>query len=143
MKTLEWGKPVGGWRLSASLDKDVFKTGEPIILSIVFENASEKKQAYGAQGKEFDHDLNCRSASGEAPLTLYGKRMKDNRGRGRYVDGELAPGQNLVSEIALSRHLDLTLAGKYSLTVVREVFPHEGRNEPVVVSNTCSFEIQD
>lgn len=142
MDNLNWGKPVNGWCLSASLDKMTFKSEEPIYVTVVFENVSEQTQGYGAQGKNFDYELVCLDKAGkEIPLTLFGQRMKENRGEGRYIMTELLPKQNIVNEISLTLHLDLSLPGKYTLTVSREIFPHEGSNESLVIANELSFEI--
>lgn len=144
MRDLEWGDSVTGWRLSTSLDRTRFVPGETIIVTIVFKNVSDQEQDYGAKGKDFDHNLDCRNEQDEkVPLTLFGKRMVDNRGEGRYIMGELASQEQLVSEISLARHLDLSLEGKYKLRVSREIFPHEDQNEPPVVSNTVTFEITE
>ena len=132
------------WRLSISLNQTVFKPGEPIVVNIFFENISEGMLAYGAQGKVFDYTLDCRNDRGEkVPFTLFGMRMEENKGMGRYIDGELASNEQLINEISLTRHLDLSLPDDYSLTVSREVFPHRGLNAPPVISNTVPFEIRD
>ena len=144
MEKIEWGKAVEGWRISASLDKNAFKLDEIIIVTVVFENVSERKLVYGAQGKDFDYILDCRNDRDEKmPYTLFGKRMEANRGMGKYITSELAPKEKLVNEICLTRHVDLSLPDRYRLTVSREIFPHEGRSEPPVVSNTCVFAIRE
>jgi hypothetical protein len=141
---LQWGPVVGGWRLSISLDRTEFRPVDPIILTIVFENASTSPQEYGAQAKFFDYFLSCRDEQGkEVPLTLYGERMKGNRGHGRYVGGELNHGERLVNELSITRFLDLTLDGTYTLTVSRDVFPHRENKTPPVKSNSISFKIEE
>ncbi len=144
MNDLEWGKTVNGWRLSLSLDKKIFVPEEKILITFVFENISDQTLQYGAQGKDFDYILNCKNEAGEeVPLSVFGQRRKANRGMGRYIVSELKPKQNLVAEVSLTRHLDMTLSGKYTLTVSREIFPHQGRNDPPVISNTVTFEIRE
>jgi hypothetical protein len=86
--------------------------------------------------------MDCRFAHGDpVPLTLFGQRTLANRGEGRYISSTLAAGQFLTVEILVSRHLDLTVADRYTLRVTREVFPDHGAGQPLVVSNTCSFRI--
>jgi hypothetical protein len=143
MKDLEWGKTVAGYRLSASLDRAAFKPHEAVVVTVVFENVTDRDLPYGAQGKDFDYTLDCRNEQeNQVPFTLFGQRMKANRGQGRYITAELPPKECLVNEISVSRHLDLSLSGKYTLTVSREIFPHQNQNEPPVVSNTLAFEIE-
>lgn len=144
MSELQWGPATSGWRLSASLDRDAFKVDEAIHVAVVFENVAGQEQPYGAKGKDFDYDLDCRDPQGRRmPLSQYGQRMMDNREEGRYILHQLPPGGKLVNDILLSRNVDMTLPGKYTLTVRREVFPHDGRKEPPVVSNSCTFEIKE
>lgn len=144
MSDLQWGAAVGGWRLSGSLDKAEFKVGEPVPLNLVLENSSDTPLTFGAQNPDFDYFLKCNNERGEdVPLTLYGQRMKANRGLGKYIVAELGPKEQRAQELSLTRHLDLTLPGSYTVTVTREVFPARNRGEPAVVSNKCVFEIKE
>lgn len=137
-------QPTPGYRLTASLSGQAFKGDDPIRVSLVFENTTDKQLPYGAQAKVFDYVLDCRDERGERmPLTRYGHHVDANRGEGRYILSELGPGQSLRSEIIANRQVDLTLTGKYTLKVTREVFPGRGGNQEPVVSNTCSFEVID
>jgi hypothetical protein len=129
---------------SMSNPSPTFKGGDAIRVSLVFENTTDKELPYGAQAKDFDYPLDCRDERGErVPLTRYGHQMEANRGEGRYILSQLGPGQSLKNEILVSRHVDLTLPGKYTLKVTREVFPSRGSGEEPVASNTCSFEVID
>lgn len=76
-------------------------------------------------------------------MTLFGKRMKDNRDMVKHIMGYLPSKELLINEIVLNRPLDPTLPGKYVIKVTREIFPNEGRGEPPVVANSCTFEIGD
>jgi hypothetical protein len=144
MKNLEWGKTIGGCRLSASLDKDIFKPGEEIIVTVVFENISDRELQYGVQAKDFDYTFDCQNEQGnQIPLTLFGKRMEANRGNGKYIIAQLPPQGSLVNEISASRHLDLSLNGQYTLTASREIMLHRNRTQPPVVSNTVAFKITE
>lgn len=144
MSELAWGSTIDGWRLSASLDRPVFQVDEPVRVSVVFQNTADRPLPYGAQSKDFDYDLDCRDEAGkQVTVTRFGQRMMDNRGLVRYISSQVSPGGQLVNEISVSRHLDLTLAGKYTLTVARFAFPDSGQPGPRVVSNTVSFEIKE
>jgi hypothetical protein len=142
MNELKWGPSAGGWALSASVDKPVFAAEEPVLVTLVLKNVSSEPQGYGAQNKDFDYALDCKDELQESiPLNRFGKRMVENRGRGRFITGVLNPQEQLVNEISATLHLDLSLPGKYTLVVKREIFPGETKDEPTVVSNPCTFEI--
>ena len=131
-----------GFRLSASLPKEVIKADQPVWVKALFENVSGHELPYGARAKFYDYHLECRTEQGElVPLTRYGQRMAGNRGMGRYITSTLPPGEKLVNDILVSQQVDVTLAGKYTLKVTREVFPGEGGDQEPVASNTCSFEV--
>lgn len=130
--------------LNISLSRDVFPPGEPIWVRVVFENVSSTEQEYGAQSKDFDYILYCvDEQGGTVPPTLFGVRMAGNRGRGRYIRSVLGAGQQLINEILVSRHLDLSLVGKYSLRLTRDVFPNTAAHGPTIASNVCLFEISE
>lgn len=141
MTELAWGATVGGWALSASLDKASFQAEEPVLVSLVLKNVSDGPLSYGTQNSDFDYVLECKNAQQEVvPLTLFGQRMQENRGRGRYVSKALLPQGQVVHEISATRHLDLSLPGKYTLIVTREISPGENDGQRLV-SNPCVFEI--
>jgi hypothetical protein len=143
MTQVEWGEAIGGWRLSASLDKATFAVEERVIVTTIFKNVSDIEQGYGIQGRDFDYIFDCHNDRGEkVSPTLFGNRMAENRGHGRYLSNQLPPGESLVNEISVTRHLDLSLPGIYTLTVSREVFPQEGRG-PRLVSNAVQFEVTE
>jgi hypothetical protein len=142
MSTAESGHDISGFRLTVSLAKSIFTAGEQVWMTVEFRNVSGRELPYGAQAKDFDYVMDCRFAHGEpVPLTLFGQRTAANRGEGRYISSTLAADQHLTAEVLVSRHLDLTVADRYTLRVTREVFPSQGAGQPRVVSNTCSFRI--
>jgi hypothetical protein len=143
MKNPESSQSSGRYRLVASLSKAVFKADEPVRVKVVFENASDQELPYGAQAKVFDYYLDCRDEQGEPmPFTRFGQRMAGNRGEGRYITSTLPAAEQLVNEISVSRQVDLTLPGRYTLRITREIFPGQGSSDRVH-SNVCSFEIVD
>ena len=76
MEPMDWGRPVGGWRLSLSLDGNEFVAEERIIATIVFRNVSDREQHFGGHGPNFDYVLDCEMDHGEkVPPTLFGKRL--------------------------------------------------------------------
>ena len=143
MEPLEWGQAVGGFRLSASLDKTTFSPCEPIRVSLVFRNVEKEPRPYTAQGADFDYDIDCRTVSGEpVALTAFGSRMKENRGHGRRAEGQLPPNGQLVSELLLGRHVDLSLGAKYTVTISRSVALGD-RTSAMVVANSLAFEVRE
>ena len=144
MSDMPWGPTVDGWRLSVSLDKTQFFQGTRIVATIVFQNLATQPRSIGGHGVDFDYELDCRNQQEtRIPFTLFGKRMLENRGEGKATGGVLEPGDRIVAEIILSRHLDLTLPGRYAITVSRKAIAGAPDHETVVTSNTFSFEIVD
>jgi len=143
MKDLEWGEPVKGWKLSLSLDRTEFIAGEPIVATMVFRNVSSHEQVLGGHGRDFDYVMDCKTDYGEGiPLTLFGKRMLANRELVKTTGGTLKPNEQIVVEVVVSRHLDLSLSGKYRLSASRQALV-DGKDEPFVVSNVVAFTIED
>lgn len=140
----QWGEPTDGWRLSLALDHTTYAHDAPIVATIRFQNVSGHEQRLGGDGRDFDHDLDCTTADGRrVPLTSYGKLMVENRGLGKATGGVLPPQGQTVVQLAISRHLDLSLPGRYRLVVSRQVFANEDPNAPRVVSNAVEFVRQE
>ena len=78
-----------------------------------------------------------------APLTLEGKRQMQSSSGGIYPT--LAPGEAISDLIPmLNQVYDMTLMGKYSVTVSREVLPSNGKAKPVEMkSNTITIVVQE
>jgi hypothetical protein len=143
MTDLGWGDPVKGWKLSLSLDRKDFLAGEPVMATMVFRNVSSREQTLGGHGADFDYVLNCQTDYGEAiPLTLFGKRMLAGRDLVKTTGGTLKPNEDIVVEVVVSRHLDLSLSGKYRLSASRRALVDE-EGEPFVISNSVEFAIED
>jgi len=142
MGAVENEMSIKNWSLSVSTSKSTYKVCEPVIITVVLENISGEQQPYGIQDKDMDFILDCRNDRDEKmPFTLFGKRMIENRGIGRYIQGELEAGEKLTNKINLTQHVDLSLPDRYVLKVSREIFPHKGSPMPPVVSNKISFEV--
>jgi hypothetical protein len=146
MEHLEWGRPVAGWRLSLSLDGKEFPTEERIAATIVFQNVSDREQRFGGHGPDFDYTLECTIGDGERVLpTSFGKTMLANRDLVKTTGGVLQANQQIVVELSLTHHLDLSLPGKYQLKVSRQADESASGtpNAPIIVSNTVEFEIKE
>lgn len=135
-----WGEPTGGWRLSLSLPQATYAPDAPIVATIRFQNVSAREQQLGGNGRDFDHDFVCTLGDG-APvaLTSYGRLMIENRGLGKSTGGVLPPRGQTEIQVQISRHLDLSLPGRYRLVASRQVFANEDPQAPFVVSNTVEF----
>ncbi|MBL8749291.1 MAG: hypothetical protein JNK78_09025 [Planctomycetes bacterium] len=136
----EWGEPTNGWRLSLSLDRATYAPDEPVVATIRFQNVSDHAQQLGGNGRDFDHDFSCTGVDGApTPLTAYGKLMVENRGLGKATGGTLPPMGEISVQVPVSRHLDLSMPGRYRLEARRQVFANEDPAAPHVVSNTVEF----
>jgi hypothetical protein len=68
--------------------------------------------------------------------------MLANRELVKTTGGTLKPNEQIVVEVVVSRHLDLSLSGKYRLSASRQALV-DGKDEPFVVSNVVAFTIED
>jgi len=141
MNQLNWGNPVEGWQLSISVDKDKFLLGEPIYVTMVTKNISNKDLRIPASSKWTTYWFHLRDEFSKVPLTRFGRRMEENRGEGSYAEPEIPPDDTIVLEMPVSRLFDLSLSGAYTLEVSRMVFRQGTSEEVPLVSNKISFEI--
>jgi hypothetical protein len=138
-----WPEPIPdaleetGWRLTASLDRDRFRVDEPIHVTLVLENVSGRDLECVNAGSDFDYIPYCQVEGGGAPPpTCYGETVAGKRGRHLFGVLAVPAGGHVVHGLLLTRFVDLSVAGRYTLRVARA---HLG--EPRTLSNQCSFEV--
>ncbi len=101
--------------------------GEALPMTITLKNAGRATVTYGHVAGIGDYELAVKDAEGKAvPVTRFGKWWLETVGgageeRGKYVIRKLEPGQSVSIAANLARLFDLSVAGKYTLTVGRKL----------------------
>jgi len=128
--TTTWGQPPGGFKLGITVAKNSFRVGEPIIVSAVLRNVSDKR-------RKFDDEHSGRWWRLEVKNIDRGIAIPQTLGGTLVYGGEPPPGGDLsfaLRESVSSRWLepgestdtvllwvsrlrDMTLRGKYSITI--------------------------
>lgn len=159
----EGGKaPKGGpgvahnCRLSVTADKESYKFGSPVNLTLKFENLGSRSVSVAnitrADTYEFDLSLPKSVAMSDgdmperSPLTLRGRAMVHAmKNHGSNQVATLDSGKSVVVQIpTLNRVYDMTLTGEYTLVVRRELpSPEEKSESREVVSAPVSIRITD
>lgn len=118
-----WGKPVEGQRLSISAEKRTYCPGERIFLNICFQNVGQTDVEITVCRPLGVFEINVLLPEGKpAPFTLKGKRSYDNSSMGSMSARVVKPQEQICTDIELNRLFDMTLNGKYSVTVRRIVW---------------------
>jgi hypothetical protein len=136
-----WGQAVGGLRISATANKDRYACGEPVILSVIVQNVATRDVgiSYNVPA-ETDFWITVVDRDGtQIPLTRFGTRNNpSNSFFRRLLDRPVHPGGELKWTLVPSRVADMTLLGRYTITVSHDVVvPGVARrvdSNPVVVS---------
>lgn len=142
MSDLEWG-PVTEWcRVSLSADRSSSVAGEKITVTVVLRNVSDKPVQYEPYPFAPGIDYKVFAAEGEsAEMTAYGRLLRDSAGVSSSAVETLAPGQDVVYELLLSRVYDLTVAKSYRAQVSR-VIVSQGRSA-TASSNVLKLEVSE
>jgi hypothetical protein len=140
-----WGKPVGGQAISITTEKVVYAPEEAIILEINFKNIGHEDVRVIEESPLEMYKLIVLLPNGkEAPFTLYGKNANENWRDGSKAIFVLKPGMQRRVTFMLSRLFDFSLAGKYSVSVKRDVFKYE-KVESIseAISNKLEITVDD
>jgi hypothetical protein len=119
----KWGKAIEGQAISIATSKTVYTSGEPIILKINFKNTGHNEVLFVRRLPLAVYDVTVLMPDGtKAPLTLFGTRRFGSRSGGSKIIDSLKPGEQVRSEIELNRVFDMTIDGKYLVSVQRRVW---------------------
>ena len=128
-----WGGGTSGWRLGVAVCQSAFRMGEPIMVRITTQNLSDTRRfaadyAFTAEGWTIEV---TNLKDGEAmPYTREGQRMYGlDRARPRRDSvsrRRLEPGEGGYDTLWVNRVRDMTLAGKYSVRVSRQLVTETG-----------------
>jgi hypothetical protein len=104
-------------RLTATIDPSSAKLNTPIMVRLALKNVSSKVVSIGDTSPEYDFELAVADSAGkEPPRTALGNRMRAGKFvllRSNRIDIE--PGQEVVSEIDVTKIYEITQPGTYFL----------------------------
>jgi len=140
-----WGQPSGGFSLGVTITKASFRVGEPVIVNAALRNVSgePRKLWFSLKGRMWDLEVRSIEAEVAAPLTLAGLRIygapqvagpdeiyvlrPDPLGLYPkpyfFVPSDsmgyklLQPGECYSTMLWVNRLRDMTLRGKYSISI--------------------------
>lgn len=123
---------TNGVELVCVVSQGEFAGGEPVYVSLAVTNKGRDTVTYGTERSIGDYEILLKDDKGNmVPLTRYGRlHMRfgtDRFRRTAYRMEKLRPGDKISALANLARLFDLTLAGKYSLTVKRLI--NEGSSD--------------
>lgn len=127
---------VEGYTLSVETQNDTYRIGDKISVRVRLKNVSEDtvRIRQATPFRTFDIELKLPDGK-KAPLTLFGQRVLFSGALGSKSARELKPSEEYESSFNLSRIFDMTLAGKYDLTVSKKVWIRDGGTKTKTVSS--------
>jgi hypothetical protein len=133
----EWGKETEGQAISIMTKKATFASGELVVLTISLRNVGSQDTKIITQAPLGSYDIEVLGRNGEkVPLTLRGKVESETVGYGSSSVTLLKKGQECTVEVPLNRLFDMSLPGKYTVSVTREVWkPGVKAPAPKAISN--------
>ena len=140
--TNKWGPELKGMQMSATiLERATFKVGQPVTLAVAIKNISDKEVVLGmliSDVGSFDIAVEYigggMTQGGRVPTTNYGKWRLAAYDASKNFAIRLKPRETRSYRFPIHRMYDMTLAGKYSITVNRYVpgrSRYNGVGEPV------------
>jgi hypothetical protein len=132
-----------GIKLKASVPKEHFRVGEPIVLKLILKNDSSEELPLVSTGLK-DYKLDVRNEQGKLrPLTAAGEALKRTDSlsisKGRIA---LAPGEeHEEGEISVTERFKLTEPGKYVIVVKRPGLLRGGKLQ-TIESNKLTVAIE-
>jgi hypothetical protein len=138
----ETGTIAGGFKLSLTVDKHKFASGEAIMLKVSLRNTTNAPLHIMGTIFDVDCQTEVRNDKGElVPLTEYAKHLPRMNGihisMGRISIGA---GQEAQEALQVNRLYEMSAPGEYSI-VLRRGVPGWVRGQPEVVSNKVALRV--
>ena len=74
-----WGKVACGFQLSLSLDREMYRVGEPMTATVKLRNSSDQSQGIGESNPEADFDVVVKDDNGkDVPRSAYWKQLQED-----------------------------------------------------------------
>lgn len=135
-----WGEEVGGWRVGAAVARKGFAGGEPVLVRVAIQNMSQAERQVRVErwGETQVWEVEASGPRGIPSPDGPGARVELTRlGRWLYGRGggpprsssttfaRLGPGQQRSEIIQISDLLDMSMPGKYMVTIRRTLWDYE------------------
>lgn len=134
-----------GAELSVSLPGK-YHTGEEVASTFSLKNNGKSDLFYGHTTDYNDFRVTIHDSQGKlVPFTRFGEEELSGTGEGqivkKYFVKKLAPGETLQHSYNLERLFDLTVAGKYKVSVSIEINPKVRDKKSFTLESKASLEI--
>jgi RNA polymerase sigma factor (sigma-70 family) len=139
-----FGKVTAGWQLGAKLNNVSSVAGGVVLLTVTLKNVSKQSLKYGESNPGFDYfwGITVKDANGQpVPKTKFGAQWEGLNEIFKYVQRTVKPGYQVVTILNLSRNFDLSMPGKYTITVKHPYATKASGGDVEVVANPVQLEI--
>lgn len=130
-----------GFQLSARLEKQEVKFGEPVLLHLTLKNMTQDylPLAHTIPHGEYKLDITIQEGK-NPPLTKFGQSLQQKEAAGNSGSGlVLAPGQEQQEVVRVDQMYDLSVPGAYFITASRTIGKPDHKSWGEVVSNTVTL----
>lgn len=143
MRDREWGPKTEGLALSASIEKESFKSAEAIVLTLVLKNFRPAPFVTVVRSPWADYTYAVHDSHGEElPMTAFGRQRVEAAQEGRKMIRTLHAGEFQSDTFELSRGFEINAPGTYSIIVTRTLPVDGGPSRTLVVqSNVVTFHV--
>jgi hypothetical protein len=119
----KWGPITEGFQLSVAADKETYRLGNPVVMSVLVRNVSGRPLGFTQSDPQIDYDVECVGSDGKiAPLTTYGQRFHGSESVIIHAGGvRLKPAESFEHVLPLDKLYDVSRVGMYNVTVTRKV----------------------
>jgi hypothetical protein len=140
-KSQAWGVIIEGFQLSATPEKGVVTSGEPVRLTVRIRNTTKQDLYLATTGTDYRVSVQ-RDTGKTVPLMKYGKLLENMEENGIYNIGlTIKPGQEREDVLLVSSIYDMSDPGNYSITVERKVGKITGGGVSEIKSNTVNVQV--
>ncbi len=135
-RPVQWGKQSGPFQLSIASDKDEYRPGEVVRITVTLKNVASHPVQHEAGRTFYTADVRVPSPDWlpwrpQARLTPLGERAR-YPAYDSIQGGKVQPGAEMTSDDEISKLYDMRAPGKYTITYVCKE-PPEVKGDPVVV----------
>jgi hypothetical protein len=139
-----WGQAIEGQALSIATKKSEYAPAERVVLNIALRNEGSVDVLAPKRSPLAIYEVRVLGPDGkEVPHTLWGEKFSTSGKRGSMSVVCLKPGQQIFAEIDLSRLVDISVPGKYGLSVSRFVLKSGTKQGAKAESNELEIVIDD
>jgi len=119
--------------------------GTEIVIKLIVQNDSNEEIWFAETLLFRDYSFEIKDSSGTiVPMTRFGRLIfaGDNSEEGRRISRELASGKNISEGFNIARLWDLTISGRYNVSVSRTVMGSVS-HKPIKLSTKAVLDVQE